>query len=108
VARDELGIPDLLSKLREEVEEARIRLLKSGKEGRFALESLDVTVQFVAQKTKGGGFGLRVPFVGADGKVEYASSATQTATLHLTPTDKNIMVAGADNPQPEKGDAETP
>ena len=91
------ALVDLLARLREDIDAARAHVREDGGEPQLKIGKVEVTIQFVVEKKKGGGFRLAIPFIGAsagaDASVSRSAADTQTITLELLPTG-DFEVAG--------------
>jgi hypothetical protein len=96
VANEAPSLADLLVQIRSDLDKAQKNLADKGLAPILNLDGVEATIQFVAEKTKEGGFRLAIPFftsASAGAKLSHSGQATQSITVRLTPA-STLGVAG--------------
>ena len=81
---NDLGLNDLLGKLRSEIETAQAAF--ANKTPLFSIKVVEAEVHFVIDRTTSGGGGLHLHFIAVDGKHEYRSEEVHKLKIVLEPT----------------------
>jgi hypothetical protein len=95
---NDIGIAELLAELRRELYAAETNPALKDLPAQLAVDKAEVEIQFVVERAKEGGGGIKFNVISLGGKASSSSSATQRLLLNLTPLrpgDTRPGVAGA-------------